>query len=318
MNIVLDWSAKVAPCFIAVPMAIFGVQHFIYLTFVAEFIPAWIPWRTFWACFTGIALIAAAVGIVSKKWDQWAASLLGAMILLWVVLLHIPRVAAESDDPQEWRGAFQALAMSSFSFVLASTLARNHNAEELKRGRLDAVMMRLAESGGRFAPPFVALSMMALGVQHFVFPEVTVPQVPLWIPGTRIGNYLCGAALFAAGAGITTQRTARPAAAFLGMAIFLSMIFIHLPVVVTSPRFESDWCKTLVMSGGAFLLTKTLPRKRIPAAAERLPAIELRPRSSNQACESEPVHYSSAQIHIHSCPRELRRPAESADEFGRS
>src|SRR5437868_5229947 len=53
-----DWThyaAKVAPVFIAIPMGILGVQHFIYLDFVAHFIPDWIPWRTFWACFTGVA-----------------------------------------------------------------------------------------------------------------------------------------------------------------------------------------------------------------------------------------------------------------------
>src|SRR5262249_50303523 len=54
--------AKAAPILIATPMAIFGVQHFIYLDFVANFMPPWIPWRVFWACFTGVALIAAAVG----------------------------------------------------------------------------------------------------------------------------------------------------------------------------------------------------------------------------------------------------------------
>jgi hypothetical protein len=42
------------PFFIATPMFLFGVQHFIYLSFVANFIPAWIPWHYFWACFTGL------------------------------------------------------------------------------------------------------------------------------------------------------------------------------------------------------------------------------------------------------------------------
>jgi uncharacterized membrane protein len=85
MNFLVAWGAKAAPYFIAVPMAIFGVQHFVYLQFVGAFIPAWIPWRTFWACFTGAALIAAAVGIWFRIWDRWAAALLGTMIFLWVI-----------------------------------------------------------------------------------------------------------------------------------------------------------------------------------------------------------------------------------------
>src|SRR5438309_1769197 len=78
-------GVKCAPFFIAIPMGIFGVQHFIFLQFVADFIPAWIPWRTFWAGFTGVALLAAATGIVFRIWDRWAATLLGTMIFLWVV-----------------------------------------------------------------------------------------------------------------------------------------------------------------------------------------------------------------------------------------
>jgi hypothetical protein len=98
METLVGWSVKAAPFFIAIPMAIFGVQHFIYLRFVADFIPAWIPWRTFWACFTGFALFAAAVGIAFKIWDRWAATLLGTMSFLWGLLLHTSRIAHIPDD----------------------------------------------------------------------------------------------------------------------------------------------------------------------------------------------------------------------------
>jgi hypothetical protein len=43
----------------------------------------------------------------------------------------------------------------------------------------------------------------------------------------------------------------------LGIIIFLSLLVVHAPAVFNSPRFESDWTKTLVLSGGAFLLAKT-------------------------------------------------------------
>src|SRR6185436_19627650 len=103
-------------------MAIFGAQHFIYLQFVADFIPSWIPWRTFWACFTGAALIASAAGIVFRIWDRWAAAALGGMILAWILLLHTSRIAATPRDFGEWRGLFQALAMSGCAFVLFASL----------------------------------------------------------------------------------------------------------------------------------------------------------------------------------------------------
>jgi uncharacterized membrane protein len=261
MDRIITLGGKAGVYFIAATMAVFGVQHFVYLQFVAEFIPAWIPWRVFWACFTGIALIAAALAIVARKWDRWAATLLGSMIFLWVILLHTSRLAARPHDQGEWRGIFQALAMSGFAFVLAGTLVRTGNSIAPARSRFAGGMNGLAKFGTRIGPHFVAVSMVAFGVQHFIYSEVAAAQVPVWIPGTVIGNYLSGTALLATGVGLLFRRSARMAAGFLGMLIFLSVIFVHAPIVIAAPRFESDWCKALVMSGGAFLLAGTLPKR---------------------------------------------------------
>jgi len=260
MNTVIAWGAKGAPYFIAIPMAIFGVQHFIYLGFVANFIPVWIPWRTFWACFTGVALIAAAIGIIFKIWDRWAATLLGTMIFLWVILLHTSRLAARPEDFGEWRGIFQALAMSGCAFALAQGVARREQVVEASPKGLAGSVTTVSELGARLAPYFIGVSMAALGLEHFVFASVPAPQVPVWIPGTVVGNYFSGMALVAAGVGICFQRTRRWASTLLGIIIFLSMLFVHGPVVFSTPRFESDWTKTLVLSGGAFLLARTRAR----------------------------------------------------------
>jgi uncharacterized membrane protein len=235
-------------------MAIFGVQHFIYLQFVADFIPAWIPWRTFWACFTGVALIASAVGIVFRICDRWAATLLGSMIFLWVILLHTSRIAAKPGDFSEWRGVFQALAMSGCGFVLSAFLTRRKSAVPTRPPGPHELLSALSKWGAKASPYFIGISMAALGVEHFVFTDVTAPQVPVWIPGTTLGNYLTGAALIALGAGICVEWSRWWSSALLGMVIFLSMAMVHLPVVLKSTRFESDWTKTFVLSGGAILL----------------------------------------------------------------
>jgi uncharacterized membrane protein len=254
MERVTAWGAEGASYLIAIPMAIFGVQHFIYLQFVSDFIPAWIPWRTFWACFTGVALIAASVGIVFKIWNQWAATLLGTMIFLWVILLHTSRLLAKPTDFGEWRGIFQALAMSGCAFVLAQNVGRREQAVEMPPKGPARALTGLSELGARLAPYFIGVSMAALGLQHFVFFNVAAPQVPVWIPGTVTGNYWSGSALIASGVGICLPWTRRWSSALLGIMVFLSMAIIHLPVVLSSSRFESDWTKTFVLSGGAILL----------------------------------------------------------------
>ena len=67
------------------------------------------------------------------------------------------------------------------------------------RNRFSAGMNTLGEFGARLGPYLIAVSMVAFGVQHFILAEISVAQVPLWIPGNVFANYVCGTALIAAG-----------------------------------------------------------------------------------------------------------------------
>jgi len=110
----------------ALPLFIFGTQHLMYARFVATLVPAWIPGPLFWAYFVGIAFFAAGLSIIAQKLAPLAATLLGLMFLLWVILLHMPRVAAAPHDGKEWTSAFVALAMSGSAFAMAGSLTRKN------------------------------------------------------------------------------------------------------------------------------------------------------------------------------------------------
>src|ERR1700730_15409298 len=117
--------ADICRFLIAISLVVFAVQHFMYAGFVATLIPAWIPARLFWAYFTGIAFVAAAISIATKRMLGMAATLLGTMFFLWVVLLHIPRVAGAVRNGNEVTRLFVAVAMCGLSFALAGTNGRN-------------------------------------------------------------------------------------------------------------------------------------------------------------------------------------------------
>jgi hypothetical protein len=88
----LDWLIKSALCIFAIALVVFGLDHFLFLRFVASLVPPWIPWHLFWAFFFGRAFIAAGVSIATKWMGQWGATLVGTMFLLWFFVLHLPRV----------------------------------------------------------------------------------------------------------------------------------------------------------------------------------------------------------------------------------
>jgi uncharacterized membrane protein len=111
---------------LAITVGIFGIEHFIYPQFVATLVPEWIPGAMFWTYFCAVALIAAGVGLLFRIWATTAAALLGAMILIWFLVLHIPRAIAMPYGPNgnEWTSVCEALAFSGIAFILALTLPR--------------------------------------------------------------------------------------------------------------------------------------------------------------------------------------------------
>lgn len=111
--------SPLGPLFLAGFLILGGIQHFVYADFVAKLVPAWIPGLRFWVYFTGVALIAGGVGILLPKTRRLAATMSGIMMLLWVVLLHIPRALADLQNAGETSGVFEALALSGVAFILA-------------------------------------------------------------------------------------------------------------------------------------------------------------------------------------------------------
>jgi hypothetical protein len=118
-------NATIGVFCIALSLIVFAVQHFMYAPFVAALIPAWIPERLFFAYFTGASFVAAALAITTKVMARLASLLLGVMFLIWVIILHIPRVAAAPQSGSEVTSLFVALAMSGIGFILATRFVGN-------------------------------------------------------------------------------------------------------------------------------------------------------------------------------------------------
>ena len=104
-------------------LIMFGIDHFVYVQFVSEMVPAWIPAHYFWTYFTGIALIGAGVAVSLRIRLKLVGSLLGTMIFLWFLFLHIPRAI---EDPVSSKGleltrVFVSFGFSGIAFLLSQT-----------------------------------------------------------------------------------------------------------------------------------------------------------------------------------------------------
>lgn len=103
-----------------------GIQHFLYVPFVASLVPAWIPpGQHFWVYVAGVALIAGGLGVLVPPTRFLAGLLSGLMTFSWVFLVHIPRaLASPPGTTNETVAVFEALAVSGIGWMIAASARR--------------------------------------------------------------------------------------------------------------------------------------------------------------------------------------------------
>ena len=123
LNAVIDTVAKLGRYGFAISLLAFCVVNFIYHDFIAGMIPAWIPAHQFWAYFTGVASLAAGVSILTRVQVRLAGTLLGIMYGSWVLVIHIPYIAANPDSRGMWTDMLITLALSGGAWIIVGSMS---------------------------------------------------------------------------------------------------------------------------------------------------------------------------------------------------
>ena len=93
MNIL---TTTVARLLYAIPMALFGIFHFMNGADMAGMVPSFIPGGVFWVYLTGLALVLAAVSIIIQKKARLACLLLALLLIIFVLTMHVPGLSGEN------------------------------------------------------------------------------------------------------------------------------------------------------------------------------------------------------------------------------
>ncbi len=101
----------------AIPFAVFGLFHFMNAEGMAQMVP--VPGGVFWIYLTGTAMIAASISIVIRKKSSLASLLLGALLLVFVLTIHLPMVLG--GDQSAMGQLLKDLALAGASFFYSST-----------------------------------------------------------------------------------------------------------------------------------------------------------------------------------------------------
>ena len=246
-------------CF-AIPLAVFGAEHLSSQQSMLALVPSYMPWRMFWVYFVGVALIAASLSIATKRQVRWSGLLFGAMMFLFVAMLHLPgAVTAGGRIP--WTIVVREMSFGGAGWVLAG-IAMGGDRGGQGKGLITV---------GRVP---VAIASIFFGVQHFLHP-LGLPVVPLakqmppWIPVRASIDYVTGAFLVVAGVCFLLARKTRMAAAYLGAWIVLLVVVIYGPILIaaladpgTGVQVEGvNYFADTLLFGGAILSLAGASRK---------------------------------------------------------
>ena len=243
-------------CF-AIPLAVFGAEHFSVAPFMTGMVPSYIPWHMFWIYFVGFALIAAALSMATRIQVRWSGLLFGSMMFLFVAMLHFPGALA-SGGRIPWTIVFREMSFGGGGWVLAGVAMGG------SRGGKSLITV------GRV---LIAIVAIFFGVQHFLHP-LGLPGVPLekempmWVPARALIDYLTGAGLIVAGFCFLLGRKTRMAATYLGAWIVFLVVVIYGSVLIgaladpsTAVKVEglNYFADTLLFGGVILSLAGAMP-----------------------------------------------------------
>ncbi len=258
----LDKIVVVSNLCFAIPLAVFGAEHFSAARGIMQIVPKFMPWPLFWTYFVGFALLAASLSIATKIQVRWSGLLFGIMMFLFVAMMDLPGTLAKPHDRFNWTLMLREMSFGSGGWVLAGGAMR-----EQSRGQGKSKLITV----GRIV---IGIAAIFYGVEHFLHP-VNVPGVPLeklmpvWIPGRLIIGYLTGVILVIAGVGILLGKKTRMAATYLGTWIFLLVVFIYGPILIAGLADPSTDVKveglnyffdTLLYAGVILAVASATPR----------------------------------------------------------
>ncbi len=255
-----NWLDKIVLCgpvFIAVPMALFGIDHYLFPVGVGQIIPAWIPAHSFWVYFVGTCLILGGLSIVFQKYAGLAAGLFGIMVLCFEALMNIPGVVKLPHNRLIW-----SLCVREFSFSLgALSFAAMHTQEWRNRGTHWVISV---------ARLVLGIALVFFAAEYFLHPEL-LPGVPLeqltpnFIPAHSLWGYLTGLAYGVAGVCLLINKKVRLAATWVGLFVLFTVIFFCVPYMLqyasnVGPGLNVP-ADTLMLSGGLLCLAGSLREK---------------------------------------------------------
>lgn len=201
-------------------------------------VPKGMPGREVLVYACALVSLASGVGLLWPRTAALAARVLLAYLVLWSLLFKARFIVLEPTVEGSYQSNGENAVLVAGAWVLYAWLAKDWDRQRLG--------FAIGDKGVRIARALYGLAMIAFGLSHFAYVNMTAPLVPGWLPWHLGWAYFTGATYVAAGVAILIGLYARLAAALSALQMGLFTLLVWLPMALTRHMSNFQWGELVV------------------------------------------------------------------------
>jgi uncharacterized membrane protein len=234
----MDWRTA-ARIVIAVTMIAIGIMGLVGGSFgpIWGVVPKTLPDRQLLAYLCTFVSFVCGAGLLVKRTAAPAAFLLLIYLVIWTALFKVPFIL---KAPLE-EGSYQTCGENAVLIAAAWLLL-------LETARSGPAILRVVggQVGRRIALVLYGLALIAFGLSHFFYLQLTAPLIPAWIAAHTFWAYFTGCVYLATGIAIVIGFGARLAAVLVAVQITLITLIVWGAIDLSGPLTAENWEETVI------------------------------------------------------------------------
>jgi uncharacterized membrane protein len=235
----MSWKTA-SHLFFALTMIAVGVIGFAGGSFapILAGVPKTFPDRQVVAHACNALLIVCGAGLLAKRSAAPAALVLLLYLIVWTLLFKVPLVIRQPLVEVGYQTCGENLVLIAGAWILYVS-----SASQSKQWNFRIVGGQL---GIRIAHRLYGLALIAFGLSHFAYLNLTAPLVPAWLPAPVFWAYLTGTIYVATGIAVVTGIVASLGAALSALQIAIITLLVWGPMVLAGHLSRFNWQETVV------------------------------------------------------------------------
>jgi len=208
-----------------------------------DFAPIWqqIPeglagsrWLAYLCAFVSLG---CGLGLLLRRTAAPAARVLFVFLFLWMLLVDGRFIVQAPLTEGSYQMTGETAVIVAAAWVLYAWFATDGDRRQIG--------FAVGDRGVRLARILYGLALIAFGLSHFVYLELTTPLVPAWLPAHVFWAYFTGATFTVAGLAVISGVWSRLAAALSAWQIGLFTLIVWVPILAAGNVSAQHWVESV-------------------------------------------------------------------------